>query len=189
MPFIAEHKQRLLENRPRLETGFLHKMAPGKTHPAPDGSGSIIATDQTLIYLDAGGNVLRQESNRIPTTELVNGPEFKPANGKVTIAGLVDWANKSKSLSDALSAERPTVATKNGDDALFELYIKEAEVTGYPEREARAVWAVFKSLTDGNALKDCTRDDGRKLVAHFEGQGLKTASIRKKVMWLCSAVN
>ena len=38
-------------------------------------------------------------------------------------------------------------------------------------------------------LKDATRDDGRKIVQHFEAQGLKSASIRKKIGWLNSAVN
>jgi site-specific recombinase XerD len=44
-------------------------------------------------------------------------------------------------------------------------------------------------LTDSKRLKDSTRDDGRKLVTYFEGQGLKSASIKKKIGWLTSAVN
>lgn len=31
--------------------------------------------------------------------------------------------------------------------------------------------------------------DGRKLVAHFEGKGLKSATIKKKLMWLTAAVD
>jgi integrase len=84
--------------------------------------------------------------------------------------------------------DRPTVPTKNADDAILETYIKQANVTGYPEREARAVWAMFRSLCD-RPLKDCSRDDGRLLVAHYEAQGLKSATIRKKLMWLNAAVN
>jgi len=38
-------------------------------------------------------------------------------------------------------------------------------------------------------LKDATRDDGRKVVQHFESQGLRSASIRKKIVWLNAAVN
>ena len=177
LPFITEHKQRLLEARPRLKTGYVHKFAPGRAHAAPDG-GSIIATDQGLIYLSPDGAVVRQEPNRIPTTELVNA-RLMPVDGL-----------KVHRMFDALECpSRPTPAIKNGDDALFELYLTHADVTGYPEREARAVWALFKSLTDGKALKDCTRNDGRKLVAHFDEQGLKSASIRKKVTWLRAAVN
>jgi hypothetical protein len=61
---------------------------------------------------------------------------------------------------------RPTVATKNGDDAIFETYLQHAGVTGYYEREARTAWALFKSLCD-KPLKECDRDDGRKVVQHF----------------------
>ena len=39
------------------------------------------------------------------------------------------------------------------------------------------------------AIEGRDRDDGRKLVAHFEAQGLKSASIRKKIGWLTAAVN
>ena len=85
--------------------------------------------------------------------------------------------------------ERRAVPTKNGDDAIFETYIKHANVTGYSEREARTVWALYKTLTDGKLLKDATRDDGRKLVAHFEGEGVKSATIQKKLMWLSAACN
>jgi integrase len=84
---------------------------------------------------------------------------------------------------------RPTLAVKNGDDAIFETYLQHANVTGYYEREARATWALFKSLCDNKPLKDATRDDGRRVVQHFEAQGLKSASIRKKVGWLVAAVN
>ena len=84
--------------------------------------------------------------------------------------------------------DRPKVPTKNGDDAIFETYLQHANVTGYYKREAETVWALFKSLCD-KPLKDATRDDGRKIVQHFEAQGLKSASIRKKIGWLNSAVN
>ena len=66
--------------------------------------------------------------------------------------------------------------------------LEHANITGYYEREARATWALFRSLCD-KPLKDADRDDGRKLVAHFENEGLKSASIRKKVGWLVAAVN
>jgi integrase len=51
------------------------------------------------------------------------------------------------------------------------------------------MWALFKRLTENKPLKDCTRDDGRKLVAHFQAEGLKSATIQKKLIWLNSAVN
>jgi integrase len=84
---------------------------------------------------------------------------------------------------------RPSLAVKNSDDALFETYLQHANVTGYCEREARTVWALYKQLTDNKPLKDATRDDGRKLVAHFERQKIKSATTQKKIGWLTAAVN
>ena len=49
------------------------------------------------------------------------------------------------------------------------------------------MWALYQQLTDGKPLKDADRDDGRKLVAHFEGEGLKSATILKKLMWRLAA--
>ena len=51
------------------------------------------------------------------------------------------------------------------------------------------MWALYKQLTDNKSLKDATRDDGRKLASHFIDEGLKSATIRKKLMWLVAAVN
>jgi hypothetical protein len=74
----------------------------------------------------------------------------------------------------AKQGERPALAVKNSDDALFETYLKHANVSGYYESEARTVGALYKTLTDNKAVKDAPRDDGRKLVAHFEAQGIKS---------------
>ena len=78
---------------------------------------------------------------------------------------------------------------KTDDDKVLETYIKHRKLTGYIEREARDVWMLFKTLTNNKPLKNCDRDDGRKLVAHFEAQGLKSATIEKKIAWLNAAVN
>ena len=77
--------------------------------------------------------------------------------------------------------ERLAASAKNGDDAIFETYLKHANVTGFFEREARSVWALFKQLTSSKPLKECDRDDGRKLVAHYEEQGAQKRHDRKKV--------
>ena len=88
---------------------------------------------------------------------------------------------------DVSKMDRPTPPTKNGDDAILETYLKHRNITGHFEREARNVWALYKRLTDSKPLKDADRDDGRKLVAHFEGEGLKSATIEKKIGWLNAA--
>jgi integrase len=89
----------------------------------------------------------------------------------------------------AAPSTRPVLAVKNSDDSLFETYLAHKNITGDFEREARGVWALFKTLTGSKLLKDCDRDDGRLLVAHYTGQGLKSATVRKKIGWLRSAVN
>src|SRR6476620_5535857 len=70
--------------------------------------------------------------------------------------------------------QRQRTAT-SPDDALIETYLKHKNVIGYYEREARAVWALYKQLTNGKPLKDASRDDGRKLVDYYEKQNLKSA--------------
>src|SRR5690349_10872523 len=43
LPYIAEHKAKLLAARPRIEPVWRHQYAPGREHTSPDGE-RIIAT-------------------------------------------------------------------------------------------------------------------------------------------------
>jgi len=174
LPLIAEHKAKLLEARPRIEPTWRHQYAPGREHVGPDG-GRIIATERELIHMDAEGRITGQSPNGEAGWQAVNLERRLGLAMPVPIE-----------VSDTA---RPSLAVKNSDDALFETYLRHANVTGYYEREARAVWALYKQLTDNKPLKDASRDDGRKVVAHFEGQGLKSATVEKKVMWVRAAVN
>src|ERR1019366_1390329 len=70
-----------------------------------------------------------------------------------------------------------------------ETYLKHRSITGHFEQEARNVWALYKKLTDNKSLKDADRDDGRLLAKHFLDQGLKSATVGKKVGWLNAAVH
>jgi integrase len=204
LPLIAEHKAKLLAARPRLEPDWVSLFPPG-LHVGPpklaEGSsvmsdleapfangGRIFATERELHYLDANGAVIRSEANGKFGYRTVNFP----------IGAVIHWGKSKLSLSemrrigpvfDLSKMERPTVPTKNGDDAVLETYLKHANITGYYEREARTVWALYKTLTKSKPLKDADRDDGRKLVEHFEGEGLKSATIAKKVGWLTAACN
>jgi integrase len=186
LPHIAEHKRRLLESRPRLVTRP-YTVTPGEY--TVDGE-RVIATEREIIYLKPDGALIRTEPNS-PSQELVNMPMGavvtfgKPTRPLAELRGLGPVIDMSK-------LERRTAVTKGGDDAILEVYLKNAKhgpVTGYDEREARAVWALFKTLTNGKPLKDADRDDGRKLVAHFDAQGLKSATIEKKIAWLNAACN
>jgi integrase len=180
LPFIAEHKARLYEARPRVVPTWHHLYAPGQEHVGPDG-GRIIATDRELMHLNADGRITRTTPNGSPGWTLSSAPRmgiFAPVGNMVAFE------------PDESAEPRPVVAVKNGDDAVLETYIKHAGVVGAFEREARSVWALWRQLTGGKLLlKDASRDDGRKLVQHFESQGLKSATIKKKVGWLSQAVN
>jgi integrase len=180
-PMIAQHRCKLLEARPRLEAAWQHEYEPGREHVGPDG-GRIIAMDRELIHLDSSGRVTGRAANGGPAWAMVGLERRLGIPGPIIAPNLIG-------MVEASETSRPTLAVKNGDDAIIETYLKHAVVTGYCEREARSVWALYRALTDSKPLKDATRDDGRKLVAHFEGQNLRSASIRKKIMWLNAAVN
>jgi integrase len=161
LPMIADHKARLLAARPTVGVTWQHEYEPGREHPGPDG-GRIIATERELMYLDKTGRIT------------IRGP-----NGGV--GGL--------SFAVPAPGARPSLPVKNSDDAIFETYLQHKNITGHFEHEARNVWALYKTLTNSKPFKDADRDDGRKLVAHFEGRGLKSATIEKKIAWLKAAVN
>ena len=175
LPMIAEHKVKLLEARPRLETIWQHEYEPDREHIGPDGE-RVVAADRELIHLDGEGRITRRSPNGGLAHQLVG-------RQKLTVRSLAE------AYTEAFTGVRPRRQERTADDAIIETYLEHANVTGHSERETRAVWALYKQLTDGKPLKDATRDDGRKVVQHFERQGLKSATIQKKITWLNAAVN
>jgi integrase len=173
---IAEHKAKLLAARPRIEPTWLHESEPDRLYVGKNGS-RVMATQRELLYLDANGNVIRRRPNGGPGHQIVGLERRLGIPFPVPIA------------IDPDAPERPKLAIKNGDDVIFDTYLEQASITGYFEREARSVWALYKQLTNNRPLKDATRDDGRKIAAYFSDQGIKSATIRKKLMWLAAAVN
>jgi integrase len=178
LPMIAEHKVKLLEARPRLETTWQHEYEPGREHIGPDGE-RIIAADRELIHLDGEGRITRHSPN--------GGTAYQLVGRKLTLRSVVEAITGDQSpFNDGV---RPRRQEHTADDAIIETYLEHANITGHSERETRAVWELYKQLTDGKPLKDATRDDGRKVVQHFESQGLRSATIQKKITWLNAAVN
>jgi integrase len=173
-PMVAEHKARLLEARPRIEPTWRNELEPGREHVGPDG-GRIFATERELYHLDARGVTIRTTPNGSPAFQLSSLPRLG-----LTVPVPIEVTDDAK---------RPILAVKNSDDRIFETYLNHAGIDGYFRREAEAVWALYKTLTDSKPLKDATRDDGRKLVAYFERQKLKSATIQKKLAWPTAAVN
>ena len=178
--FIAQHKEKLLAKRPALVPVWVHELKPG-LHVI--NGEQVFATDRELNYLDKSGAVTRTAPNGRQVFQVTNALDLdRPVDPAVARR----W---DRTVQDLINGPRPTVATKNGDDELFELYLKERNVTGFKEGEARAMWALFRELCPGVKLKDATRDDGRKLVAHLTAKGNKSQTIEKKIMWLRAAVN
>jgi integrase len=190
-PLVAEHKAALMAARPRLVASWHHAYEPGRMHAAPDGVGQILATDRELHFIGHNGDVIRTEPNGFAANRLENWPMGAIIAGDATAPAKLTELRR-QGWGPVINLDRlvrPSCPTKTGDDAILDTYIKHANVTGAKEREARAVWALFKSLTNGKALKDATRDDGRKLVERFDSEGLKSATMRKKIGWLVAAVN
>ena len=182
-PLIAQHKAALLAARPRVETFWQHRLAPGREHAGPDGVGKILATDKDLFYIGPDGAIIRTEPNGGPAQRISSVPRlglFAPIPpGMVPPTGEPD---------------RPKLATKNSDDMIFENYLehgglKRSGVHGYSRMEAESVWQTFKKLSAGKPLKSCAREDGRALVKHFQDTVIKSATVHKKIVWLCAAVN
>ena len=162
---IGDHKAALLAARPKVTTIW------DSTHK-----------QFGLRFIEGKQVFVTERELRDPETGAVIGPN----GGWAELLTPAPRGGPSFKAYD--EAKRLAPPARNGDDGIFETYLKHAKVTGYYEREARAAWALFRSLCD-KPLKDCNRDDGRKLVAHFKGQDIKSATIRKKIGWLTSAVN
>jgi integrase len=168
MPLIREHKAFMYQRRPTVTPFWDRAYEPGLR--MIDGEQAIV-TDRELQYLDASGNVIRREANGGPAELLspapVGGPSFKAYD----------------------DAKRPTPPVKNGDDALLETYIKHNGIDGLRERQARDIWHIFRTVVN-KPLKQCTRDDGRAIIAHFEKDGeIKSATLRRRMVPLIATVN
>jgi integrase len=176
LPMMAHHKAALLAARPRLETVWRYEFEPSADMQNAPNRERVLASAIELKFYGPNGKLLRTTPNGGPAARIVNlqhrlGIPFVDER----MIGVV--------------TEKARAKPKTDDDKVLETYIEHRKITGYIEREARDVWALFKTLTDGKPLKDCDRDDGRKLVTHFEAQGLKSATIEKKIAWLNAAVN
>jgi integrase len=161
LPYIDEHKRLLLATRiPEGVAAWRIEFAPG-LHDAPDGIGKIFATERELHYLDADGRVR------------IKGP-----NGGLAGAGL--------RFALPATGDRPSLATKDEDDALLETYIAHKGLKPGRAKEARDLFHLFKA-TVGKPLAKCDRSDGRKVVAALGD--VKSATFRRKMVPLVAMAN
>ncbi len=177
LPMIAHHKAALLAARPRFETAWRYEYEPSADLQTGPNRERVAASATELKFYGPDGKLLRTTPN--------GGPTFRIVNLQHRL-GIPFVDERMIAFTEVAGAR---AKPKTDDDKVLETYIEHRKITGYIEREARDVWALFKALTDGKPLKDCDRDDGRKLVAHFEAKGLKSATIEKKIAWLNAAVN
>jgi integrase len=184
LPLVAEHKRALLAARPRFDPTWIHELEPGRLHIV-DGE-RVFALERELHYLDQEGRTVKTASNGGPAYRVIGQVPHAP-RARARFESSI-WDHDEEEFASPNARTRPTLAIKNADDLIFETYLRDRNITGTKEREARDTWALFKSLCN-TSLEKATRDDGRKLVAHFEQQGLKSATIQKKIGWLTAAVN
>jgi integrase len=174
LPMIGAHKAALLLARPGFETSRWYEYEPGREHIGPDG-GRIIATRESLIFLDASGAIIG---------------EPRP-NGGAEYRHPTRLREPSFELFDKERAGAPKRKTAGDDDSLMDVYIAQARkgrgLADHQAKEARDTLALFKEVTKGMAIKDATRADGRRVVDHLKGLGLKSATIQKRMGWLVAA--
>jgi integrase len=168
-PLVTAHKAALLAARPRVVTTFIREYEPG-LHIGLNGE-KIFATVDLIHYLDEVP--VRTEPNGVLSRQIVGAPQSAKLEFK---------------MFDAAYDERPAAPKKGDDDTILDTYLNDRNIIGYARSEAETVWAKFKELTDHKALKDATRDDGRKLAQYYKDAGNKSATIIKKVSWLRAAV-
>jgi integrase len=174
LPLVAAHRAKVLVRRALLEGRLragkpIRAYEPGREHLTPEGQ-RVVATDRDLIFLDETGQIIRMEPN--PET-------FYP------------WEGFTPEELRVVEPMRPrrSVARRDNDTVILETWIKHRNITAYEESKARHVYATFKELVRGKRFLNCTREDGRKLVAHLQALGLKSATIQKHVGYLNAAVN
>jgi integrase len=167
---IKRHKQfmyaRRLARLPRVTAQWVPAFAPGMHE-------GFFATERELRDL-ATGAIIGPNGGpaEILTPAPINGPSFE--------------------AYDAAKA-RPTPSVKNGDDDLLETYLTHNGITGLPERQARDMWHIFKTVVK-KPLRSCTRDDGRAIVAYMKDQAdedepPKSATLRRRMVPLVATVN
>ncbi|MFC4173003.1 DUF6538 domain-containing protein [Microvirga sp. GCM10011540] len=170
LPLIHKHKlmlltiQRMVDGAARETEGVRYE--PGREHRTPQGERVLATTTGQLIYLDEKGTITRTEANQ-PVVQI----SFKTTPQE----------------RREVTKYRPK--TPNPDDAILETWIKDKNVSGFLEQEARTVWDLFRTITNNKPLKQCNRDDGRKLAQHLLDTGNKSKTVQKKIGHLNAAVN
>ena len=158
---------------------WTHEYAPG-LHTLPDGR-TVMATATDLTFSDGtrrrnGGPAIYLVGEQLPATR-----EFR----------VFDDADAGHIGEGPIPAERPkfVAAKSSDDDKLLETYITHAALSETREAQAREMWRIFRTVVN-KPLAKCTRDDGRKIVAHLEAEKpLKSTTLKRYMVPLIAIVN
>ena len=84
---------------------------------------------------------------------------------------------------DAAKA-RPTLPTKGSDDDLLETYIKHNGVRGLPEKQARDIWHIFKTVVNKPMPNARVRTAAPLWIIWIEEAGgeIKRATLRRTLV-------
>lgn len=202
-PLIHRHKllRQFLSNsidatvEKRRSATLRKRYEPGRW-PVDDGLGTWVTASQDTLMFDRPGCApwsepnfeWAQEHDRLPRSahewRMATSPEY---------AELYRTGHLRTGFEDEeppIPAPKKVRAQPNADDAIIERYIEKTKPDAYGEDELRDGYALFKELTGNKPLKDCDRDDGAKLVKHFQTVDKnKSGTIRKKISRLAAAVN
>ena len=188
---IKQHKAFMYQRRQsrvaRVVHGpWLHEYEPG-LHKLPDG-GHVMATETALTFTDAAGKLSSTKPNGGPAIYLTGAnlgaaAEFKAFDDA--------WAGKIG--EGPIPDDRPNLVTAKShpDDAIIETYIRHTNQPDHRAREARDMWRIFRTVV-GKPLRECTREDGRAVVAYIVDQAdelPKSATLRRRMVPLVAAVN
>lgn len=169
-PHIRTHKMMMLTFRHLLaKTAVVNptlEYEPNREHTTPDGQ-RLIATGDELLFLDDAGKIVDRRPNK-PMVQLS--------------------IPKDPESEDAVKLY-PKPVTSTLEDQIVEAWIIQRKPNKHIEREARKGWDLWRTVVKGKPIKQCTRDDGRKLVAALQEQGMKSATIGKYLSHMNAATN
>lgn len=171
---IADHKitvalKAYMNAKGTFDKQSIFDQTPNSTIQHEDGTISV-ATDKQIIRM-RGHEVL----------------DVKPNNVRHGV--VVDASHDLlKDISALHKIVEPGKRRFDPDLSILELWIKQKGISGYLEREARATFQTFKSLTKGKLFQNADFEDGVALAEHFFAQGNKSATVAKKIGHLRAAV-
>jgi integrase len=202
---IKHHKALMYQRRQARVTTFVHKdwihdYEPG-LHTLPEG-GHVMATETVLTFTDAAGKITGTKPNGGPVVHLSGAP--LPAALEFQV---FDDAMAGKIGEGPVGSERSkfVAAKSHPDDVVLETYLTHSGIIevkngatiindAIRERQAREVWRIFRTIV-GKPLRECTREDGRAIVAYMvdeaeaDDREIKSATLRRRMVPLVAAVN